>query len=202
MRAIETAYGGYRFRSRIEARWAKFFTRLALDWEYEPQGFLVGDPPRPYLPDFLLPRNRLYLEIKPGFADRVDPEGVARWEAFAEEVDNQWPDLRTAMICGPIPDPERVGPYGPPSPDERWGHNAPVARYNDGIYVLGDWDYCWCACPGGKHFDVQYCGRGERITCDCEPRIRMDRLATGDHPAILNAYGAARAARFEHGSDE
>lgn len=27
---------GYRFRSRLEERWAAFFTTIGWDWEYEP----------------------------------------------------------------------------------------------------------------------------------------------------------------------
>ncbi len=38
-KAIETLYKGYRFRSRLEARWAVFFDALGLKWEYEKEGF-------------------------------------------------------------------------------------------------------------------------------------------------------------------
>lgn len=51
-RAIETRYKGYRFRSRLEARWAVFFDALGLKWEYEPEGFEL--PSGRYLPDFYL----------------------------------------------------------------------------------------------------------------------------------------------------
>lgn len=50
MRAIETEYLGYRFRSRLEARWAVFFDSLGLDWQYEPEGFELESGR--YLPDF------------------------------------------------------------------------------------------------------------------------------------------------------
>ncbi len=36
IQAIETRYKGYRFRSRLEARWAVFFDHLKIEWEYEP----------------------------------------------------------------------------------------------------------------------------------------------------------------------
>lgn len=202
MRALPTWYGGYRFRSRLEARWALFLTRVGLDWQYEPQGFLVGQAdgdPRPYLPDFYVPTAQLYLEVKPSFADRVDPEGVRRWELFAAELAEQYPDVRTAMMCGAIPDPETVTACGPPSPDERWGHHATGARYGDGIYVHGDWDYAWCACPSGEHIDIQFGARGNRITCACEPFLRTADLYTGNDVRIVNAYAAARGERFEGG---
>ena len=51
MKAIETKYKGYRFRSRLEARWAVFFDALGLRWEYEPEGFDLGAAGW-YLPDF------------------------------------------------------------------------------------------------------------------------------------------------------
>ncbi len=39
--AIETHYKGFRFRSRLEARWAVFFDTVGIEWQYEPQGFEV-----------------------------------------------------------------------------------------------------------------------------------------------------------------
>ena len=51
VRPIETVYNGYRFRSRLEARWAVFFDSLRVKYEYEPQGFLLPSGKR-YLPDF------------------------------------------------------------------------------------------------------------------------------------------------------
>ena len=51
IKAIETQYKGYRFRSRLEARWAVFFDAFGLEWEYEPEGFDLGNGIY-YLPDF------------------------------------------------------------------------------------------------------------------------------------------------------
>ena len=51
IRAIETEYNGYRFRSRLEARWAVFFDALGVEYEYEPEGFELPSGKR-YLPDF------------------------------------------------------------------------------------------------------------------------------------------------------
>ena len=50
IKAIETVYAGYRFRSRLEARWAVFFDSMGWKWEYEPEGFDL--PSGWYLPDF------------------------------------------------------------------------------------------------------------------------------------------------------
>lgn len=51
MKAIQTYYKGYKFRSRTEARWAVFFDSVGVDWEYEPEGFVLSDGSH-YLPDF------------------------------------------------------------------------------------------------------------------------------------------------------
>jgi len=87
IKAIETQYQGYRFRSRLEARWAVFFDALGVKWEYEPEGYDLTDTydestetdggmsPWPdgrllYLPDFWLPEKQLFAEIKPSaFSD-------------------------------------------------------------------------------------------------------------------------------------
>lgn len=59
---IETLYSGYRFRSRLEARWAVFFDTLGVRWEYEKEGYdLEGIW---YLPDFWLPDHDCFIEIK------------------------------------------------------------------------------------------------------------------------------------------
>jgi hypothetical protein len=70
MKAIETNYNGYKFRSRLEAKWALFFDLSHIKYIYEPEGFIVDG--KPYLPDFYLPETYLrsiskgvYVEIKP-----------------------------------------------------------------------------------------------------------------------------------------
>lgn len=64
IRAIETHYNGYRFRSRLEARWAVFFDTLGIEYEYEPEGFEFEGGTR-YLPDFWLPQVSRWAEVKP-----------------------------------------------------------------------------------------------------------------------------------------
>ncbi len=50
IKAIETLYAGYRFRSRLEARFAVAFTAAGVDWQYEPEGYETSHGN--YLPDF------------------------------------------------------------------------------------------------------------------------------------------------------
>jgi hypothetical protein len=73
MKAIETKYKGYRFRSRLEARWAVFFDALGLEWEYEPEGFdLDGDW---YLPDFWVPMPNHYSGPGAGYWCEIKKPG-------------------------------------------------------------------------------------------------------------------------------
>lgn len=67
LKALETVYNGYRFRSRLEARWAVFFDTLGVKYEYEKEGFEM-DKGVWYLPDFYLPEDRVWVEIKPNRA--------------------------------------------------------------------------------------------------------------------------------------
>jgi hypothetical protein len=64
MKAIKTKYLDYDFRSRLEARWAVFFTAAAIAWKYEPEAFDLGNGIF-YLPDFWLPDHEVWIEIKP-----------------------------------------------------------------------------------------------------------------------------------------
>jgi hypothetical protein len=103
IQAIDTYYAGHHFRSRLEARWAHVFNDLGLRWEYEPQGYLVGEHRRPYLPDFHLTDLGWWIEVKgdPGrldirlLADAVHPtHGIGRTDPFHKT---------NILILGPIP---------------------------------------------------------------------------------------------------
>jgi hypothetical protein len=73
---IDTRYRGYRFRSRLEARWAVFLDALLWSWVYEPEGYSL--PSGWYLPDFWVEppgHAPLYLEIKWA---QAEPEEINR----------------------------------------------------------------------------------------------------------------------------
>ena len=75
-KAIETSYAGCRFRSRLEAKWAVFFDALGIKWQYEPQGYTVGPDhdQRAYLPDFWLPDQNLWVEVKGSISTHAELE--------------------------------------------------------------------------------------------------------------------------------
>lgn len=107
IQAIETYYAGHLFRSRLEARWAVIFNSLGIRWEYEPQGYLVGEDRRPYLPDFYLTDLGWWVEVK-GASDRLDvslltdavhpDHGLGRTDPFYKT---------NILILGDIPREER-----------------------------------------------------------------------------------------------
>ena len=90
IKPIETIYNGYRFRSRLEARWAVFFDAAGIEYEYEPEGFDLGNGVY-YLPDFYLPEFNLWVEVK---RNREADDGKA--EQFAKWMDLE---LGAVLVC-------------------------------------------------------------------------------------------------------
>lgn len=77
MKAIETSYDGYLFRSRLEARWAVFFNKLGIKYEYEKEGYFLGNGVK-YLPDFWLPE----ILLRDGIVDKKFDIGYALQETY------------------------------------------------------------------------------------------------------------------------
>lgn len=110
IKAIETAYKGYRFRSRLEARWAVFFDALGIEWQYEPEGFELPGGLR-YLPDFFLPgfhqAGGIYVEVKHTEGDLTKPRALARVAKVPVLLAVGAPDCRVyelALIDATTPD--------------------------------------------------------------------------------------------------
>lgn len=82
MKAIQTNYNGYKFRSRLEARYAVFFDELGIKWDYETEGYVLNNGLY-YLPDFYLKAFDCFAEVKP---DRtLTDEELQKLVAFGEE---------------------------------------------------------------------------------------------------------------------
>ena len=103
IRAIETIYDGYRFRSRLEARWAVYFHEAGIPYIYEQEGFIVDG--QYYLPDFYLPWFDAYIEIKPLHIDE-EKEKEAK-----KNLEIMWfdADCKKVMIF-----------FGDPMDNEKW----------------------------------------------------------------------------------
>lgn len=191
IKAIETRYKGYRFRSRLEARWAVFFDSLGVKWEYEREGFDLGKSGY-YLPDFFIPELG-WVEIKPA---SLDDDEEDKLQAFGSKIEQ-----RIYVFIGNIPNPETVDLYGSPW-DGGWYDDGIVLFKDLGYDADGDSGYQWCSCVSGKHFGIEYEARGGRISCGCNPNPDDGKkYYSGAHPTIVAAYAAARSARFEHGEN-
>lgn len=63
IKPIETLYKGFRCRSRAEARWMVFLDAANIPYVYEGEGYVLPDGTK-YLPDFYLPDQDCFLEVK------------------------------------------------------------------------------------------------------------------------------------------
>lgn len=70
------------FRSKSEARFVEFFlSEFNIEWQYEPQSFYLKKIGKGYIPDFYLPKQKIWVEYK-GF---LMEEDLAKVKAFAEQ---------------------------------------------------------------------------------------------------------------------
>lgn len=232
IKAIETVYNGYRFRSRLEARWAVFFDTLGIKYEYEKEGYELQKNPLPwihrestvwYLPDFWLPEQQYYIEIK-----GQEPSEEERDKAYRLSLET---GTYVSIFYGSMTIP------------------VPAYLYGPNIAHWGQGDFYWCQCPWCFKFDIAWRGNLLHAQCECirethrnvsgatvpesadersfqairdddeeaferihgHSMLRMadmglwweqkcQRLClAADTPELIAAYVTARQARFEHG---
>ena len=183
---IETHAFGYRFRSRLEARWATFFDALNLEWFYEHEGFYLGDNRTAYLPDFYLPSIETYVEIK-GTA----PTGIEKAKAG---MLSSYTAKRVWVTHGSIP-------YPYPSYDLGFKENG-LMFFGDshgGLWV-DDFPYWFCECEMCGAIGIEFEGRSARIHCGCshDGHGSGDKCYSANSERIQSAYIAARSSRFEY----
>lgn len=194
MKAIETVYNGYRFRSRLEARWAVFFETAGIEYEYEPEGFQFEDGTK-YLPDFYLPWFKCYVEIKPV---SVYKDGFEEAERKCEMLFEEHGDCIT-MLC--IGDPVD------------WNVTVYCNDMTDGSAGLSKWDAdffegCWYERDGeifgdGKHY-IRLCVTNNSrdrsfhtANWDVAP-LRDAQYITSFRDNFQSSKEKARQARFEY----
>jgi hypothetical protein len=78
--SIPIVYHDVRFRSKLEADWARALDALGIQWEYETEGRYFGDVF--YLVDFYLPQSRQWLEVKGVF----EPADCRKIHALLQEM--------------------------------------------------------------------------------------------------------------------
>lgn len=177
IKAIETKYKGYRFRSRLEARWAIFFDVMGFEWEYEPEGYDLDGIY--YLPDFKVRYPSGYyhwFEVKP--TGKISEGELEKIVKFSEIVSSITILDGTPQLGSYITLPFDYNYYS----DETEGLSlkeyiettTPTTRFGDVLYVRKDGGRMWAAEWGGS----------------------LDDFFSDD---MMDALIAARSARFEHG---
>lgn len=178
IKPIETRYRGRLFRSRLEARWAVVFESLLLPWEYEKEGFHL--PSKDYLPDFWLPRQKIWVEVKPfGFEESTTHLGE-----LARESGNQ-----VYLVEGQIP----IIKNGFPENEQGNFFGTMFFTHPD----AQDSEHMLCRCQFCGEYSVQWMGCSGRIQCCPENKVNGKRCSA-DEPTIVEAYSSARTRRFEH----
>jgi len=151
VKAIDTEYNGYRFRSRLEARWAVFFDSLHIKYRYEVEGFDLDGVY--YLPDFWLPHIvpelaadgwGLWVEIKPLPISEAELKKVVslvektKHNAIVFQGD-PWPDEYTAFKVSGT-------------------HCSPPELYEGLSFVQEDFGYIGLKSSSFQSYPAAYCG--------------------------------------------
>lgn len=198
MKAIETTWKGYRFRSRTEARWAVFFDAAGIQFEYEPEGVILKSGP--YLPDFRLRlytphydevvEHHVYVEVKGEAPDRA---AIDRAEELCSAAGDRDGGVTMLVAVGAPDTTFTLLPVVPASIHPNKALTDEVCRFvasNDG--AIGVELVCQ---PGHLNY------LGYRTPADL--RAAHDfRPAAQFPPWLQRAYDAARGARFEFGQTD
>lgn len=197
VKPIETEYNGYRFRSRLEARWAVFFDTAGIPYEYEPEGFVLTDGTY-YLPDFYLPWYRCYVEIKPNVKEEID-RGFDLVSKLAYEKEKC-----IGMLCVGLPnnsDTSHMMAFF-------FSHNKYGELYESSGFVCFR-EGCWWDDENGEHGTTKHF----ISMIDSLDQIGVDHVdKNGNNVPVFSgknltsyrsdfesAVKAAKQARFEHG---
>lgn len=178
IKAIETVYNGYRFRSRLEARWAVFFDVAGIKYEYEPEGFELPSGRR-YLPDFLIHNctergcGDLWVEVK----GEMSSEDEKKIEEFS--LSNK------IIVVDNIPNGDTAFDLWANMCEHGYESMSGTRIYPfNFLYVDGDY----------FSFGLMANGKGGLSLCGdaCSYYKGIDEELT------VRAYNMARQARFEH----
>lgn len=203
IKPIQTRYKNYHFRSRLEARWAVFFDALGIAWKYEDEGYKDTDSNLYYLPDFYLPNMKTFVEVK------GNPKEIKEKVDFYSEIldyggilPGGCENLGTTsglLFLGNIPDPVLTGIVV-----------HPIIQHHGGLYLS------WAMFSPGWGGSIEVfkdtslseligVSPSECIEYDpkywvSEPKV-IDLNLDRNYTEVINAYRAARSARFEHGQN-
>lgn len=219
IQAIQTVYNGYKFRSRLEARWAVFFDHMGIKYQYEPEGFHYKErlwnwwPEQDkakefyYLPDFYLPDLNTWVECKGGVMGGEESWKLVNFVArvgygFEETANSEvflagdWfnnPDSLPAMLKF------RKGRLHA-NPVELPGESIP----NHGDYLLALDEIEGSTCPEEGYLWNAYGNTSVNHLLFQHPAPNLFSRKPGrgigsKSLKVRTAYAKAKQARFEHG---
>jgi hypothetical protein len=201
IKAIETRYKGYHFRSRLEARWAVFFDKLRWQWRYEHEGYRIGyaeEDTVGWLPDFevITPSGQhLYVEVKgdPDFfidnatwLDRLDFHGGPPGFSDCGGKRNFGAKAKPLLLLGDVP----------LASDEAVSLEVTVIVHREGVGALRTeltFEGLDPTCLDLRMWKQVDGGVGLK---DFQPEAYPN---WGDDMRVRDALAVARSARFEHG---
>lgn len=199
-KAIETTYKGYRFRSRLEARWAVFFETMGYIWRYEHEGYERGG--KRYLPDFEIddgPERTFFVEVK------GDPRALIKdherfvelldWGGCLPNFDDCYDTKATGLLLlGEIPDAELRPTHFHSMIQHHEGLHRRWFTFGPKTHVINQADENWLSALCNIH--PEHCIEGDPDKWLVESRAFPGTRCYLD---VRDAYVAARKARFEHG---
>lgn len=165
---IQTAYKGYNFRSRLEARWAVFFDQLNIPYEYEPEGYDLGNGYY-YLPDFRI--DDFFIEVKP--SEQPTEEEKAKARLLSEHA-----GCDVVIVCGQ--------PLNHYSVWYRNGELVPHSGMQIGFMRFDD-DSLYLLCISGGYKELKENCAKMNIFCEYDAAIaaRSARFEHGQSGATL-----------------
>lgn len=202
IKPIETHYNGYRFRSRLEARWAVFFDITGIEYRYEAGGFNMDGVW--YLPDFWLPQHRCYIEIKPFWPNEQECEKAIRLCIGSKQVviilaGDVWVGAHKAIRYSPF----EVTPALKEFAKFLSLHSSEYFRSPNHSILISEEDEFFRVTDYQRGFVCRDMGMDELFLKEAMPD--EDKIYTQDEindyvaPRLAVGYLAARQVRFEHG---
>ena len=189
IKPIQTSYKGYKFRSRLEARWAVFFDTLGVRWEYEKEGYDLGSAGW-YLPDFWLPYEKIWIEIKGQYPTTKE---LKKAEALAWGGNENRGVVTPVVILYGVPGDHKIWCFLTEVTDSSGGEVwfTPEAGSVEPFIVITD------SCPDVFQIGID---RGRRHRVNFQHPCIFDTTKGQSHNVLINGIKAACSARFEHGA--
>jgi hypothetical protein len=188
IKPIETKYKGYRFRSRLEARWAVFFDTIGLVWEYELEGYDLGEYGW-YLPDFYFPQIDHFGEVKPDHDRKSMDAEILKCGALVQCT------KKSCLLLFGVP--THAGLWRLEYSDEGYGWYDEESESIPGLPNVFPVDVAWTDDCYWKSEGRMFVSTGEGGSFPFQ--FKLESFYDGS--IFMQGIESARSARFEHGEN-